>query len=169
MKSTGEVMGKDVTLEKALYKGLVASGINIPTHGSVIITVADKDKEEALEIAKRFHEIGYNLLATAGTAQSLTEQNIPVQVVNKIDSEDYNLLDIIRQGKAQFVINTLTKGKQPARDGFRIRRESVENGVACLTSLDTTGAILRVLESMTFSAHSMKEITQTKRHEVVHA
>lgn len=102
-------MGKDLTLEKALYKGLVASGINIPTHGSVIITVADKDKEEAMEIAKRFHEIGYNLLATAGTAQSLTEQNIPVQVVNKIDSEDYNLLDIIRQGKAQFVINTLTK------------------------------------------------------------
>lgn len=169
MKSTGEVMGKDLTLEKALYKGLVASGINIPTHGSVIITVADKDKEEAMEIAKRFHEIGYNLLATAGTAQSLAEQNIPVQVVNKIDSEEYNLLDIIRQGKAQFVINTLTKGKQPARDGFRIRRESVENGVACLTSLDTTRAILRVLESMTFSAHSMKEITQTKRHEVVHA
>ena len=62
-----------------------------------------------MEIAKRFHEIGYNLLATAGTAQSLAEQNIPVQVVNKIDSEDYNLLDIIRQGKAQFVINTLTK------------------------------------------------------------
>lgn len=109
MKSTGEVMGKDLTLEKALYKGLVASGINIPTHGSVIITVADKDKEEAMEIAKRFHEIGYNLLATAGTAKSLTEQNIPVQIVNKIDSEDYNLLDIIRQGKAQFVINTLTK------------------------------------------------------------
>ncbi len=96
-------------MKKALYKGLVASGINIPTHGSVIITVADKDKEEAMEIAKRFHEIGYNLLATAGTAQSLEEQNIPVQVVNKIDSEDYNLLDIIRQGKAQFVINTLTK------------------------------------------------------------
>ncbi len=91
MKSTGEVMGKDLTLEKALYKGLVASGINIPTHGSVIITVADKDKEEAMEIAKRFHEIGYNLLATAGTAQSLTEQNIPVQVVNKIDSEGLQL------------------------------------------------------------------------------
>ena len=77
------------------------------------------------------------------------------------------LLDIIRKGKAQFVINTLTKGKQPARDGFRIRRESVENGVPCLTSLDTAEAILRVLESMTFSAHSMKEIS--KSNEVVHA
>ena len=83
--------------------------------------------------------------------------------------KDYNLLDVIRKGKAQFVINTLTKGKQPERDGFRIRRESVENGIPCLTSLDTARAMLRVLESMTFSAHSMKEITQTKRHEVVHA
>ncbi|MBO9130237.1 carbamoyl-phosphate synthase large subunit [Bacillus sp. 165] len=160
MKSTGEVMGKDVTLEKALYKGLVASGINIPTHGSVIITVADKDKEESIEIAKRFYEIGYNILATDGTARTLTQHGIKVQVVNKIDSEDYNLLDIIRQGKAQFVINTLTKGKQPARDGFRIRRESVENGVACLTSLDTTKAILRVLESMTFSAYEMKSVSK---------
>jgi carbamoyl-phosphate synthase large subunit len=167
MKSTGEVMGKDVTLEKALYKGLVASGINIPTHGSVIITVADKDKEEAIEIAKRFYEIGYNILATDGTAKTLMQHGIKVQTVNKIDSEDYNLLDIIRQGKAQFVINTLTKGKQPARDGFRIRRESVENGVACLTSLDTTKAILRVLESMTFSAYEMKPAS--KRHEVVYS
>ncbi|MFX3661407.1 MAG: carbamoyl-phosphate synthase large subunit [Ectobacillus sp.] len=169
MKSTGEVMGKDVTLEKALYKGLVASGINIPTHGSIIITVADKDKEEAIEIARRFYEIGYNILATAGTAKTLMQNNIPVQFVNKIDSEDYNLLDIIRQGKAQFVINTLTKGKQPARDGFRIRRESVENGVACLTSLDTTKAILQVLESMTFSAVEMRESAPTKRHEVIYS
>ncbi|WP_028398943.1 carbamoyl-phosphate synthase large subunit [Ectobacillus panaciterrae] len=169
MKSTGEVMGKDVTLEKALYKGLVASGINIPTHGSIIITVADKDKDEAMEIARRFYEIGYNILATNGTAKTLMQNNIPVQVVNKIDSEEYNLLDIIRQGKAQFVINTLTKGKQPARDGFRIRRESVENGVACLTSLDTTKAILRVLESMTFSAVEMKEATPVKHHEVIYS
>lgn len=168
MKSTGEVMGKDLTVEKALYKGLVASGIHIPTHGSVIITVADKDKEEATEIARRFHEIGYNILATDGTAKMLMQHDIPAQVVNKIDSEDYNLLDIIRQGKAQFVINTLTKGKQPARDGFRIRRESVENGVACLTSLDTTKAILGVLESMTFSAIEMKE-TSLHHHEVVHS
>lgn len=169
MKSTGEVMGKDVTLEKALYKGLVASGISIPTHGSIIITVADKDKDEAMEIARRFYEIGYNILATNGTAKTLMQNNIPVQVVNKIDSEEYNLLDIIRQGKAQFVINTLTKGKQPARDGFRIRRESVENGVACLTSLDTTKAILRVLESMTFSAVEMKEAAPVKHHEVIYS
>ncbi|WP_017753660.1 carbamoyl-phosphate synthase large subunit [Calidifontibacillus oryziterrae] len=162
MKSTGEVMGRDVTLEKALYKGLVASGISIPTYGSVLMTIADKDKEEALDIARRFHQIGYRILATAGTATRLQEENIPVTVVNKIGSEDHNLLDVIRNGEAQYVINTLTKGKQPARDGFRIRRESVENGVACLTSLDTAKAILRVLEAMTFTANEMPKFEKEK-------
>ncbi|AHZ15516.1 carbamoyl-phosphate synthase (glutamine-hydrolyzing) large subunit [Bacillus velezensis] len=155
MKSTGEVMGKDSTLEKALYKALIASGIQIPNYGSVLLTVADKDKEEGLLIAKRFHAIGYKILATEGTAAYLKDAQIPAQVVGKIGEEGKNLLDVIRNGEAQFVINTLTKGKQPARDGFRIRRESVENGVACLTSLDTAEAILRVLESMTFRADHM--------------
>ncbi|QOR68499.1 carbamoyl-phosphate synthase large subunit [Cytobacillus suaedae] len=167
MKSTGEVMGKDSTLEKALYKALVASGYKIPTYGSVLLTVADKDKEEALDIAKRFHTIGYRILATSGTASYLSQANIPVQVVNKIGTEKPSLLDVIRKGEAQFVINTLTKGKQPARDGFRIRRESVENGVACLTSLDTAKAILRVLESMTFSAEAMA--THAKKPEVIYS
>ncbi|AZI46853.1 carbamoyl-phosphate synthase (glutamine-hydrolyzing) large subunit [Bacillus velezensis] len=155
MKSTGEVMGKDSTLEKALYKALIASGIQIPNYGSVLLTVADKDKEEGLLIAKRFHAIGYNIMATVGTAAYLKDAQIPAQVVGKIGEEGKNLIDVIRNGEAQFVINTLTKGKQPARDGFRIRRESVENGVACLTSLDTAEAILRVLESMTFRADHM--------------
>ncbi|QQD83574.1 carbamoyl-phosphate synthase (glutamine-hydrolyzing) large subunit [Bacillus siamensis] len=155
MKSTGEVMGKDSTLEKALYKALIASGIQIPNYGSVLLTVADKDKEEGLLIAKRFHAIGYNIMATEGTAAYLKDAQIPAQVVGKIGEEGKNLIDVIRNGEAQFVINTLTKGKQPARDGFRIRRESVENGVACLTSLDTAEAILRVLESMTFRADHM--------------
>ena len=155
MKSTGEVMGKDITLEKALYKGLVASGMNIKTYGSVLFTVADKDKEEALLLAMRFHKIGYKILGTEGTANYFQTANIPVTVVNKIGGESPNLIDVIRNGEAQFVINTLTKGKQPARDGFRIRRESVENGVPCLTSLDTTDAILKVLESMTFTIDSI--------------
>lgn len=158
MKSTGEVMGKDITLEKALYKALVASGIQIKNHGSVLLTVADKDKEEGLEIARRFHQIGYQILATSGTAEYIKSFNIPAKVVNKIGAEEPNLLDVIRKGEAQFVINTLTKGKQPARDGFKIRRESVENGIPCLTSLDTAVAILRVLESMTFSTDTMPKI-----------
>ncbi|USK56951.1 carbamoyl-phosphate synthase large subunit [Cytobacillus solani] len=157
MKSTGEVMGKDSTLEKALYKGLVASGMKIHPFGSVLMTVADKDKEESLQLAKRFASIGYRLMATSGTAQLLQAEGVTVEVVDKIGSDGPNLLDVIRNGKAQIVINTLTKGKQPERDGFRIRREAVENGVPCLTSLDTADAILKVIESMNFSADAMEK------------
>ncbi len=155
MKSTGEVMGRDITVEKALYKGLIASGMSIPLHGSVLFTIADHDKEEALPLIKRFYDIGYNLLATEGTARFIKEHQIPVTTVNKIDGDAPNMLDVIRHGEAQFVVNTLTRGKRPARDGFRIRRESVENGIVCLTSLDTVKALLRVLESLAFSAESM--------------
>lgn len=155
MKSTGEVMGQDTTLEKALYKGLLASGMIIPSHGSVLFTIADKDKEEALDLVKRFYDIGYNILATEGTAKLIMERDLPVTVVNKIGGAAPNLLDVIRHGGAQFVVNTLTKGQRPARDGFRIRRESVENGVVCLTSLDTTEALLKVLESLAFQTECM--------------
>ncbi|MEB1810021.1 MAG: carbamoyl-phosphate synthase large subunit [Bacillaceae bacterium] len=155
MKSTGEVMGRDYTLEKALYKGLIASGMKIPKYGSVLFTIADKDKEEGLELVQRFHRIGYNILATEGTAGMIKDLKIPVTTVNKIGAEKPNLLDVIRQGQAQFVINTFSKGKQPARDGFRIRREAVENGVVCLTSLDTAEALLKVIESITFASESM--------------
>jgi carbamoyl-phosphate synthase large subunit len=160
MKSTGEVMGKDVTLEKALYKGLIASGMNVQEYGSVLLTVADKDKEEAVTIARRFANIGYKLLATEGTASYLEQAGIPVEKVRKIGADGPNLLDVIRKGDAQLVINTLTKGKQPERDGFRIRRASVENGIPCLTSLDTAEAILTVLESMTFSSDPMPSFTK---------
>ncbi|MGD6803612.1 carbamoyl-phosphate synthase large subunit [Rossellomorea vietnamensis] len=156
MKSTGEVMGKDSTLEKALYKGIVAAGMQMKEYGSVLLTVADKDKEEALGLAKRFVNIGYQILATKGTADVLRSEGIPVKEVDKIGSDGPTLLDVIQSGETQLVINTLTKGKQPQRDGFRIRRESVENGIPCLTSLDTAEAILKVFESMTFSAEAME-------------
>lgn len=155
MKSTGEVMGKDATFEKALYKGFVASGMEIKSHGTVLFTVSDKDKEEAIGLAKRFNTVGYRIMATEGTARSFAEAGIQVDVVGKIGSKEKTLLDVIQNGEAQLVVNTLTKGKQPARDGFRIRRESVENGVACLTSLDTAEAMLEVIESMTFTAEEM--------------
>ncbi|MEI5906108.1 carbamoyl-phosphate synthase large subunit [Bacillus spongiae] len=162
MKSTGEVMGKDFTLEKALYKGMVAAGMEIKTHGSVLLTVADKDKKEAIGIAQRFINIGYQILATKGTASYLEQANIPVKEVDKIGSDGPTLLDVIQSGQTQLVINTLTKGKQPARDGFRIRRESVENGIPCLTSLDTAEAILQVVESITFSADPLTKMTNTQ-------
>lgn len=156
MKSTGEVMGKDVSLEKALYKALVASGIQIPKFGTVVLTVADKDKKEIIEIARRFKAIGYRVVATAGTQKYLAEHGIEVDKVGKISDENQtSLLDMIHRGEAQYIINTLTKGKQPMRDGYQIRRNAVENGVACLTSLDTANAILSVLEMMKFSAEVM--------------
>ncbi|WP_040204900.1 carbamoyl-phosphate synthase large subunit [Neobacillus jeddahensis] len=158
MKSTGEVMGKDHTLEKALYKGLVASGMNIKQFGTVLFTVANKDKQEALKLALRFAANGYRLMATSGTAAVLQAAGLPVKVVGKIGAEGQTLLDVIHRGEAQFIINTLTKGKQPARDGFRIRREAVENGVPCLTSLDTADAILKVIESMNFSTEAMNTL-----------
>ncbi|CAM3744505.1 carbamoyl-phosphate synthase large subunit [Mesobacillus thioparans] len=162
MKSTGEVMGKDTTLEKALYKGMIAAGMKFKEFGTVLLTVADKDKEEALVLARRFSSIGYQLMATEGTAKYLQDNGIKVKTVGKIGSQGQNLIDVIRKGEAQMVINTLTKGKQPERDGFRIRRESVENGVPCLTSLDTAKAILRVIESMTFSADALKPMEAAK-------
>ncbi|MFK9092360.1 carbamoyl-phosphate synthase large subunit [Bacillus salipaludis] len=160
MKSTGEVMGKDITLEKALYKGLIASGMNIQKFGTVLFTVADKDKDEALKLAVRFAANGYRLMATSGTAAVLETAGLKVKVVGKIGAEGQTLLDVIHHGEAQFIINTLTKGKQPERDGFRIRREAVENGVPCLTSLDTADAILKVIESMNFSAEAMGKVNK---------
>jgi carbamoyl-phosphate synthase large subunit len=163
MKSTGEVMGRDKNLQKALYKGLIASGMKIPAYGTVLFTVADKDKAEALEMVKRFYEIGYTIMATEGTASIIEKEGIPVDVVGKIGSKGRNLLDVIRKGEAQFVVNTLTKGKIPARDGFRIRRECAENGVVCLTNLDTSVALLEVLESISFSAHALSSFTKKEK------
>ncbi len=154
MKSTGEVMGKDLTLEKALFKGLTASGVEVKDHGTVLITVSDKDKDEMVKIAKRLNEVGYKILATSGTAQKLADNDIPVETVGKIGGED-DLLTRIQNGEVQIVINTMTKGKTIERDGFQIRRASVENGVPCLTSLDTANALTNVIESMTFTMRSM--------------
>ncbi|EEO3766612.1 carbamoyl-phosphate synthase large subunit [Listeria monocytogenes] len=164
MKSTGEVMGKDVTLEKALYKGFVASGTTMHDYGTVLLTVADRDKEEAVELAKRFNRIGFTIMATKGTASTLEEANIPVSQVKKIGENQETLIDYIRNGQVTLVVNTLTTGKRPERDGFQIRRESVENGIPVCTSLDTAAAILRVLESRSFELESMNtsEVKQPK-------
>ncbi len=155
MKSTGEVMGRDLQFAKALYKGLVGSGMKIPPTGKIIATVADKDKEEAIEILRGFDKMGYKIVATGGTAKVLENAGLYVERVNKLSEGTPNILDLIRNGEAHFVVNTLTKGKKPERDGFRIRREAVENGVVCLTSLDTVRALLNMLEAINFTSNSM--------------
>ncbi|KRF32134.1 carbamoyl-phosphate synthase large subunit [Paenibacillus sp. Soil787] len=155
MKSTGEVMGRDINFAKALYKGLIGAGMKIPAAGSVVVTVADKDKEEAIEILKGFYRLGYKIIATGGTATAIEQAGLPVTTVNKLSEGSPNILDLIRSGDAQFVVNTLTKGKEPERDGFRIRREAVENGVVCMTSLDTVRALVNMLEAINFSSRAM--------------
>ncbi|WP_017186652.1 carbamoyl-phosphate synthase large subunit [Alkalibacillus haloalkaliphilus] len=155
MKSTGEVIGRDNTLEKALYKGIIASGLKVPTEGAVLLTVADQDKQEMVNLATRFHALGFQLYATTGSANVIKQQGLPVEEVNKIADHKRNILNVIEEGRVQFVINTLSRGKQTHTDGFKIRREAVEHGIACLTSLDTAEAILTVIESMSFSASPM--------------
>ncbi len=158
MKSTGEVMGKDVTLEKALYKGFVASGTKMHDYGTVLLTIADRDKEEATLLAERFNTIGFTIMATAGTTKVLKEAGIKVSEVKKIGENHETLLDYIRNGQITLVVNTLTSGKRPERDGFQIRRESVENGIPVCTSLDTAEAILRVLESRSFELEAIQSV-----------
>lgn len=152
MKSTGEAIGRDRTLAKALYKGLTASGLKVPMEGAVLLTVADKDKEEACKIAEQFLELGFHLYATEGTAKAISSHNLPVTEVGKVGAAGKNVISIIEQGEVQVVVNSLTSGKKPRSDGFRIRREAVEHGIACLTSLDTAVAIVNVIDSTTFTA-----------------
>ena len=160
MKSTGEALGCDDSLEKALYKALIASGVKIPQYGTVLLTVADEDKKDILDLARRFYRIGYGLYATAGTADFLNENGLYVHKTKKIseDAED-NVLNLIQEGKGAFVINTNhNHDLKTNQDGFLIRRVSAENNISCMTSLDTANALLKVLESRSFSVSTMKDI-----------
>lgn len=158
MKSTGEVMGSDRSLEKALYKAFEAAGLKIPEFGAVLFTIADDAKEESVNLARRFAEVGFSLLATSGTAEYLTKQGLTVKTVCKISEEncEENVIDIIRNGNTQLVINTMDKNRQgTSEDGFIIRREAVEHGVPLFTSLDTADAILKVMEDRAFSTQAI--------------
>lgn len=154
MKSTGEVIGYDKDLERALYKGMLAAGMKIPEHGSVLLTVADKDKEEVEPLAATLVDLGFHLIATAGTARFLKERNLPVTTVGKVD-EDEGVLAVIREQKVQMVINTLNRKRKAHTDGFRIRREAVEYGKACFTSVDTASAAVDVLKSMSLTSRPL--------------
>ncbi|MCR3923463.1 MAG: carbamoyl-phosphate synthase large subunit, partial [Firmicutes bacterium] len=148
MKSTGEVMGIDKDLPRALFKALQAANLSLPDSGNLLATVADKDKKEAIPLLLRFAKLGFQLFATAGTALALKQAGCPVTRVNKIAEGSPHVVNMIRGGQIDVVVNTLTKGKKPLRDGFRIRRAAVELNTPCLTSLDTTKAILDVMETL---------------------
>ncbi len=150
MKSTGEAIGYDARLNRALYKALQASGMQLQNYGTVLATVADKDKEEALPLIRRFYNLGFNIEATPGTAQFLRENGIRTRVRRKLSVDADDIPSALRQGHIAYVINTHDVGSMgQARDGFMIRRLSVENNVTMFTALDTVRVLLDVLEEMT--------------------
>lgn len=127
-------------------------------HGNVLMTIDDENKQETLELAKRFANIGYGIYATKGTADLFEVEGLYVHGASKIETEDgKNVLDIIRNGRVNFVINTMSN-KNTSADGFLIRRVSAENNISCMTSLDTANALVKVLESLSFSMVSMNEM-----------
>ena len=148
MKSTGEVMGIDYHYARALYKAIIGSGMNVPTKGCILFTVADKAKDEMKQLATALSDIGFEICATEGTAKTIQAMGIDAEIVGKVHERSTDIIQMIKSGKINMVINTLTQGKHSMNDGFKIRRATVEHGVACLTSLDTAWEVLRVLSFM---------------------
>lgn len=141
MKSTGEVMGVDKDYYSALYKAFIASGIKIPSGGNVLLSVADRDKAEGLEVAKKLSELGFKLMATSGTYEYLEKAGFNIEYVPMSGVVEY-----IKTDRISLIINTPTRGKIPSRQGFSLRRTAIEYNIPCITSLDTTNSILQVLE-----------------------
>ncbi len=148
MKSTGEAIGYDDKLYRALYKALQASGMKLQNYGTVFATIADKDKEEALELIRRFYNLGFNIEATEGTAKFLKEHGIRTHVLHKL-SENNEIHDAIRAGYIAYVINTRDIGTGGENDGYTIRSYAIDNNVTIFTSLDTVKALLDALEETT--------------------
>ena len=150
MKSTGEAIGYDRSLTRALYKALQASGIKLQNYGTVFATISDEDKEEALPLLRRFYTLGFNIEATEGTAKFLEVHGIKTLVRAKVDDGSTEILDSIRQGHVTYVINTMDVRSEDVHSGSsQIRRCAVENGVTMLTALDTVRVLLDVLEEIT--------------------
>ena len=150
MKSTGEAIGYDDKLTRALYKALKASGMSVMNYGTVLVTVADKDKEEALPLIRRFYNMGFNIQATEGTAKFLKSNGIRTHALKKISDGSNEIPNAIRQGYVTYVINTRDMNSSGVlSDGHEIRRCAVENNVTMFTSLDTVKVLLDVLEETT--------------------
>jgi len=156
MKSTGEVMGSDSTFEKALYKAFVAANINIPTFGHVLFTVADEDKEEALALAQRFAELGFEIVTTSGTGAFFVQHGLVVEQLDKISESDNNAVTAMRSGHLQLAINTTRPDGSTQSDGRAIRNAAIENAVPLFTAFDTVAALLSVLEIQGFGVTAMK-------------
>jgi len=160
MKSTGEVMGIDYTFDAALAKALLAAGLMLSPQGAILFSIADRDKPEALPIIRKFSSMGYKLYATEGTAAMIEAGGLPVKMISKKLSEGHpNVIDIISDGTVSSVVNTVTGGRIPLRDGFQIRRAAAEKRIPCFTSLDTVRAAVEALVngSQTYSAQPLPD------------
>ncbi len=151
MKSTGEAIGYDNKLNRALYKALQASGMKVQNYGTVFATIADKDKEEALPLIRRFYNLGFNIEATEGTAKFLKEHGIRTHALKKISDGSEEIIDAIRQGHIAYIINTRDIGSAGQTDGYEIRRYATENNATIFTALDTVKVLLDVLEETTLT------------------
>ena len=150
MKSTGEAIGYDDKLTRALYKALQATGMNVSNYGTIFVTIADRDKEAALPLVKRFYDLGFNIEATTGTAEFLREHGIRTRTRRKLSEGSSEIIDSLRQGHVSYVINTIDINQHNTRlDGYEIRRTAVENNVTVFTALETVKVLLDVLEEIT--------------------
>lgn len=158
MKSTGEAIGYDIKLHRAMYKAMIASGIRLQNYGTVMVTLADEDKEEALPLVERFYNMGFNIEATVGTANFLKERGIRTRIRRKLSEGSEEILDSIRAGYVSYVINTraILSGVH-YEDGVAIRRCAAQNNITMLTSLDTVKVLLDVLEEMTMGVSRIDE------------
>ena len=158
MKSTGEAIGYDNSITRALYKALQASGVKLLNYGTVFATISDEDKPEALPLIRRFYQLGFNIEATPGTALYLREAGIKTRSRIKVDDGSTEILDDIRSGFVSYVINTMDVRSEDAHTGSsQIRRCAVENGVTILTSLDTVRVLLDVLEEITLGIATIND------------
>ena len=162
MKSTGECLGIASTFDEALYKAFLGAGIKLPRFKNMILTVRDEDKEEAVEIGRRFAKIGYRIFATAGTAAALKAGGVKAIAVRKIEQESPNLLDLILGHEIDLVIDTPAQGAEHAKDGFVIRRNAIETGVNVLTAMDTARALITSLENTDIKKLTLVDIAEIK-------
>ena len=164
MKSTGECLGVSKKFNEALYKAFIGSGVDLPKHKKMILTVKDSDKLEAVDIAKRFKKLGYEIFATRGTARVLNEHGVLTIPINRINEEAPTLMDLLLEHQIDLVVDTPTFDDKQ-KDGFLIRRTAIETGVTCLTSLDTASALLTSLESADTDHLSIVDVATISNHE----
>jgi len=166
MKSTGEVMGIDYSFEAALVKALLAAGLMLPQKGGLLLSIADRDKAESVPMIKKLYSLHYMLYATEGTAAMIESLGFPVKMVTKKLSEGHpNVVDAIQDGFVDGVVNTVTGGRMPLKDGFDIRRAAAEKRIPCFTSLDTLRVTVEALTngSQIFSVQPLKEYLKNQK------